>query len=114
MTHEKYSACISACYQCADACDHCATSCLQEAHVQSMADCIHLDRFCAEICRAAASFMAKTEGQRHEAYVKQICALCAQICDDCATVCAQHDATHCQDCARACRSCAEACRKMAA
>lgn len=114
MIQEKYRSCIAACYACADACDHCATSCLQEDYVEAMATCIHLDRFCAEICRMAASFMAKTSGVGHEGYVNQLCELCAQICDDCAEACEKHEAEHCKACAAACRTCAAECRKMAA
>lgn len=79
-----------------------------------MATCIHLDRFCAEACRIAASFMAKTSGVGHEGYVNQLCELCAQICEDCAEACEKHDAAHCKACAEACRTCAAECRKMIA
>ncbi len=114
MIHENFKRCIAACYECADACDHCATSCLREDHVGAMVICIHLDRFCADICRMSASFMAKTSGMDHQGYVQQICDICAQICDDCAQECEKHDMDHCQACARACRECAAACRQMMA
>jgi hypothetical protein len=114
MMQEEFRECIAACYRCADACDHCATSCLREDDMAAMAACIHLDRFCAEACRTAASFMAKTSGTGHEGYVVGLCGLCAEICDDCADECEKHDRDHCKDCAEACRECAAACRKMAA
>lgn len=114
MVEEKFKECIAACYRCADACDHCATSCLREDHVKTMAACIHLDRFCAEACRTAASFMAKTSGTGHGGYVTEMCSLCAKICDDCAEECEKHDHEHCRTCAMACRQCAEACRQVAA
>jgi len=114
MIQERFRKCIAACYNCADACDHCATACLQEDHVNAMVTCIHLDRFCAEVCRMAASFMAKTSGISHDGYVIQLCDLCAQVCDDCASECEKHNMDHCRACAEACRRCAEACRQMEA
>lgn len=38
MSHEQYSACIDACYDCAAACDHCSTACLREPDPAMMAD----------------------------------------------------------------------------
>src|SRR5690606_11127808 len=114
MIQERYRSCIAACYAYADACDHCATACLQEDHVKAMATCIHLDRFCAEICRLAASFIAHTSGVSHDGYVKDLCRLCAQVCEDCGAACEQHEAEDCKACAAACRQCAMACREMAA
>lgn len=50
MSREHDSHCIQTCNECAETCEHCATACLQEEHVPMMADGIHLDRDCAEIC----------------------------------------------------------------
>jgi len=108
MSHEKYESCIRACYDCAEACDHCATACLKEDDVKAMARCIELDMYCAEICRLAASFMAKGE-----MYARRMCELCAEICEDCGTECEKHQMDHCQECAKACFACADECRKMA-
>jgi hypothetical protein len=88
-------------------CDHCSTACLKEPDVKMMARCIELDMHCAEICRLAANFMAKSE-----LYAKDICELCARICEDCGNECAKHQNDHCQRCAKACKACAEACRNM--
>ncbi|MEX2592418.1 MAG: four-helix bundle copper-binding protein [Anditalea sp.] len=113
MSHEKFKSCIDACYSCASECDHCATACLQEEDVKSMAKCIHLDRHCADICRMAASFMARADFDSED-YTRKICGLCAQICEDCGAECEKHKAGHCKKCAEACKKCAEECRKMAA
>ena len=59
MAHQQFQSCIEACNDCADACDHCAAACLQEQDVKMMARCIALDVDCAQICRLAASFMAR-------------------------------------------------------
>lgn len=73
-----------------------------------MAECIRLDRECADICAYAAESMA-----RNSPFVQQICQLCAKICEACGNECKKHDHVHCQQCAEACLICAETCRKMA-
>lgn len=108
MAHQQYQSCIDACYECATACDHCATSCLQEQDVKMMARCIALDMDCAQICRLAASYMA-----RGSEMASTICQVCADVCDACADECAKHQMGHCQECAQACRRCADECRRMA-
>lgn len=108
MPHEKFQPCIDACFACATACDHCAASCLDEQDVKRMAPCIKLDMDCAQICRLAASYMAR--GSR---FAQALCRLCGEICETCAEECAQHQMDHCQRCANACRRCAEECQKMA-
>lgn len=108
MAHEKYQSCIDACYSCATMCDHCAAACLAENDVKMMARCIALDMDCAQICRMAASYMA-----RGSEFVKDLCNLCAQVCQACGEECAKHKADHCQACAEACRRCADECRRMA-
>lgn len=109
MSHEKFKSCIDACYACAMLCDHCATACLREEDPKAMARCIELDLYCAEMCRLAASFMAKGE-----MFAKDSCRLCALICRQCAEECAKHPHDHCKKCAEACRNCAEECSRMAA
>lgn len=108
MPHEKFQSCIDACYACATACDHCAVSCLEEQDVKSMARCIKLDMDCAQICRLAASYMA-----RGSEFSQTLCRLCAEVCQACAEECGKHQMDHCQRCARACRNCAEECSRMA-
>lgn len=108
MVHEKFQNCIEACYQCAEACDFCATACLQESDMKAMTKCIMLDLYCADICRLAATFMA-----RGDLFAQQICNLCAEICEACGKECEKHQTEHCQNCARACMACAVECRIMA-
>ena len=109
MNRSNYTSCIAACEQCARACEICAESCLQEGEVQSMLDCIRLDRTSAEICRLAALWM--TRGGR---FVRQLCLLCAEICEVCAKECSRHVNEHCRRCAEECRRCAEECRRIVA
>lgn len=108
MSHEQFKSCIDACYACAAACDHCAAACLQEDDVKMMARCIALDMDCAQICRMAASYMA-----RGSEFAKAICQACADVCQTCGDECAKHQMGHCQECAQACHRCAEECRRMA-
>jgi hypothetical protein len=105
----QYASCIDACNACADACDFCAASCLQEQDVKMMARCIATDMDCAQICRLAASFMA-----RESENAKAICQRCADICQACGDQCSRHQMSHCQECAAACKRCADECRRMVA
>lgn len=73
-----------------------------------MARCIKLDMDCAQICRMAASYMA-----RRSEFAQALCRLCADACQACGDECAKHQMDHCQRCAEACRRCAEECRRMA-
>ncbi len=108
MALQQFESCIEACNTCADACDFCAASCLGEPDLKMMARCIALDMDCAQLCRLAASYMA-----RSSEFVDTICQVCADICDACAEECARHQMDHCQACADACRRCADECRRMA-
>ncbi|MEH7884879.1 four-helix bundle copper-binding protein [Bacillus sp. JJ1609] len=90
-----------------EACNVCFDSCLKEENVKMMAECIRLDRECAEICGLAVTAM-----QTNSHFVKQICGLCSEICETCGNECKQHDHEHCQRCADTCFKCAEACRNM--
>lgn len=108
MAQHQYQSCIEACNLCADACDYCASACLQEQDINAMARCIALDMDCAQICRMAASCMA-----RDSEFASTICQICANVCEACGDECAKHQAAHCQECAQACRRCADECRRMA-
>lgn len=108
MAHQQFESCIDACNTCADACDHCAVSCLQEQDPKPMARCVALDMDCAQICRLAASYMA-----RGSEFAIALCQACAEVCDACGDECQKHQMQHCQDCAQACRRCADECRRMA-
>lgn len=109
MPHQQFRDCIDACNECAVACQHCAAACLQEPDVKSMARCIALDIECADICRLAASSMA-----RDDEHAPAICAVCAEICEACGDECAKHPMDHCRECAQVCKRCAAECRRMAA
>lgn len=109
MDQVNFQSCIDACNVCANACDSCSAACLREDDVKAMARCIGLDMDCAQICRLAASFMARGSAQD-----QALCRICADICKVCADECGQHQMDHCQKCAEACRACAVECRRMAA
>jgi hypothetical protein len=55
MISEQYKSCIEACVQCAQECEQCADACLSEQDVKKMAECIRLDRDCAERATRARS-----------------------------------------------------------
>lgn len=100
--------CLIECQACATACLQCAQACLREEDAKAMARCIALDIECADMCRLAATSIAR--GDRH---MKEVCTLCAQVCQDCEVECFRHPMDHCQQCAHACQRCADACRRMA-
>ncbi|HEX7449958.1 MAG TPA: four-helix bundle copper-binding protein [Pirellulales bacterium] len=108
MSHERFASCIEACVRCAQECEHCASACLDEHEVGMLAECIRLDRDCAEVCLSALAMMSR--GSR---FATEVCRVCAEICDACGEECAKHDHEHCQRCAEACRHCADECRQMA-
>jgi len=107
----RYHDCIEACVACLVACEMCSDACLGEKDIEMMAQCIRLDRDCADACDAAIRAMS-----RGGPLAKELCRTCATACDACAAECEKHAkmAEHCRVCAEACRKCADACRKMAA
>lgn len=105
IMHEQNRSLIEILSKCAAECNHCAIACLDEKDVKMMARCIKLDVDCAEICRLAASFVA-----RGSDYADQILNECADICNACAEECSKHSQMeHCRNCAEICRECAERC-----
>lgn len=110
-TAERYHDCIEACVACLVACEMCSNACLEEKDVRMMAQCIRLDRDCADACAAAIRVMS-----RGGPLATELCRACAAACEACAAECEKHAtmADHCRVCAEACRRCAAACRKMAA
>jgi hypothetical protein len=108
MVHDDFKSCIAACILCAQECEHCATACLAESTVTNFADCIRLDRDCAEICWGAVAFMSRGSHFAHD-----LCRVCAEICEACGAECRKHSEDHCQKCAEACERCADECRQMA-
>jgi hypothetical protein len=107
MAHEKFASCIDACVKCGEACEHCANACLSEQDVKKMAECIRLDRDCAEMCWLAAALMS-----RNSRFAADLCHVCAEVCEACGRECEKHDVDHCQRCAEACIRCAKECRSM--
>lgn len=95
--------------ECQKACNNCFYSCLKEDDIKMMAECIRLDRECADLCGVVLDF-----AQRESDRLPEILELCANACDACADECEMHDMDHCQKCAKACRECAEACREYEA
>ncbi|MDK8643772.1 MULTISPECIES: four-helix bundle copper-binding protein [Bacillati] len=108
MSQEQFQACIDECLACMKVCNHCYDACLKEGDSHHMADCIRLDRECADMCAFAAGAMS-----RNSQFAHQICQLCAEICEACGNECKKHDHAHCKECAEACFKCADVCRKMA-
>ncbi|MDA7027946.1 four-helix bundle copper-binding protein [Bacillus sp. CLL-7-23] len=104
--HEKYQECIQECLHCMQICNHCYDACLKEDNVM-MANCIRLDRECADMCGFAAKAMAS-----NSPFASEICQLCASICEACGNECKRHNAAHCQECADVCFKCAKLCKKM--
>ena len=108
MSCQQFKACIEACGKCVAICEHCAASCLNEHDAQHMAECIRLDRDCADVCSLAVRLMS-----RGSHFAAEICRVCAEVCEACGAECSKHEAEHCQRCAEHCQHCAEECRKMA-
>lgn len=93
---------------CQRACNMCFDACLKEENVKMMAECIRLDRECADLCGIALDFAG-----RDSIAAKDLIALCGKVCEACAAECEKHShMEHCQECARACRECAKACNAL--
>lgn len=109
MINLPNKALLHALTNCANACNYCTASCLEEADVKMMANCIRLDIDCAAICSLTASLIA-----RDSVHGKHLLQECAEVCARCAAECEKHKKMqHCADCATACRACEEACRAAA-
>ena len=104
MKNHDHSALIQKLLACALACENCATACLHEDDVAMMANCVMLDRDCADICTLAARLL-----QRNSDIAHQYLVLCEEICRMCSAECGKHRHEHCNKCAEACRECAETC-----
>jgi hypothetical protein len=111
MSHhlsEEMKSCIEDCLDCSitclsDAVGHCLEK--GERHTEPAHFKLMLD--CAEICQAAANFMA-----RNSDHHSHICRECAEICRACAASC--EGLGDMERCAQACRRCADSCERMAA
>jgi hypothetical protein len=111
MNQDDNQKCLQACEACSTECERCAEACLdaEDVDLETMVECIRLDRDCADACRLAAALIS-----RNSRFARQFCSLCAEICEACAAECGRHDSEHCRRCATACAACATACRQMAA
>ena len=109
LAFDQQQTAMSALLACMAACEHCASACLREDDVAMMAECIRLDRDCADVCALTARLLAR--GSR---FGSELLPVCAQICQACAAECARHQHAHCQECAQACTRCAEECLRLAA
>ncbi|KAF1677292.1 four-helix bundle copper-binding protein [Bacillus mexicanus] len=106
MAYEQYQSLVEALHDCMVACNRCYDACLKEENENMMADCIRLDRDCADICAFVAQAIV-----RGTPFVSELTQACAAICEACGNECKKHDKEHFQDCAEACFSCAEACKQ---
>ncbi|WP_054637823.1 MULTISPECIES: four-helix bundle copper-binding protein [Bacillaceae] len=110
MIHEQRQQMLQTLNECIQECEHCYHACLQEEHINMLADCIQLDRECADICALTAKALS-----RESYFTKDYLELCAKICEECGKECEKHDQhEHCKRCAEACFKCADACRKAIA
>lgn len=110
MTHVSplTQQCIDACTACAQSCSEAVRHCLEMGERHAGVKHLTLLIDCADICAAAAAFMAR--GSEHQACV---CAECADVCDGCADSCNSFEDPFMKACADACIDCAAACREMA-
>ena len=108
VEHAKHAELSNTLYECMVACNHCFDACLQEDDVKMMAECIRLDRECADMC----SYLMQAV-ERNSPFVSELAKVCAAICEACGNECKNHDHDHCQRCAEACFKCAEACKQVA-
>lgn len=90
--------------ECIHACNDCLNACLDEKNVAAMAECIRLDKECADVCSLTLN---SVHGKGH--FIVEILELCSKVCMRCAGECGKHSEVHCQECARICRECAKAC-----
>ncbi len=107
MAHQHAQSCIEACVGCMQECDRCFNACVSEPNANEMADCIRLDRECAEMCWITIAFIS--QGSK---LMNDLARRCIAACDACATECEKHDMEHCRRCAAACRDCAKECRLL--
>lgn len=102
----KLTAVIDQTFECQKVCNMCFDACLKEDDVKMMAECIRLDRECADICAIVSTF-ATREGS----LTTDLISLCATICQACAKECEKHkEMEHCQKCAEVCYETAKVCR----
>ncbi|WLV25224.1 four-helix bundle copper-binding protein [Aciduricibacillus chroicocephali] len=109
MEREHQESLIRTLQNCVKTCNICFEACLNEEHVEMMADCIRLDRECAEVCSLLGQFVS-----RGSQFTTELAGLCAKVCEACGNECKKHNHEHCQRCAQICFACAEECHRIAA
>lgn len=92
--------------ECVSTCNHCFSACLKEDDVKKMAECIRLDKECAEVCSFTILMLHRSK------FTKKCVEFCQMVCEACAEECGKHDAEHCKRCAEKCKECAEKCSKF--
>jgi hypothetical protein len=109
MSHQQYQSVIESLHECMVACNHCYDAYLKEENVGMMAECIRLDRECADIC----AYLEQAIG-RGTPFISELAQVCATICKACGNECQKHDHEHCQIYADTFLKCEEVCRKLSA
>lgn len=103
-SNHEHAELIQTLNDCVAACEACSSACLEEDEVTMMAQCIELDRDCADVC-ALASRLLQRDSELSHSYL----AICEEACRTCADECKKHDHDHCKACAEVCERCADAC-----
>src|SRR5699024_4387052 len=108
MSHELHPELLQTLHECMVKCNHCYDACLKEEDMQMMANCIRLDRECADICGYLEQAIT-----RGTLFISDLATICETICEACGNECEKHSHDHCKQCAKECFKCAEACRNIA-
>lgn len=92
--------------ECVSTCNHCFSACLKEDDVKMMAECIRLDKECAEVCSFTILMMHKSK------FAAKYLELCKMVCEACAEECGKYQHEHCKRCAEKCKECAQKCQEF--
>lgn len=76
MAHQQHAELLKVLHECMTECNHCFDACLKEDDVKMMAECIRLDRECADMCGYLEQAIS-----RNSPFVKQLAQVCAEICE---------------------------------
>jgi len=108
MVQEQYEQLLEVAHECMVACNYSYDQSFKKGDVQMLANCIQLNRECADIC----SYLEQAIS-RGSAYVLELATLSATICEACAEECEKHNDDYHQQCAIASTNCAKVCRSIA-
>ncbi|WLR49818.1 four-helix bundle copper-binding protein [Bacillus tianshenii] len=109
MPHGKYHDLIEILHKCMAACNHCYEECLKDKYTEMLAECIRLDRECADMCGYLEQALV-----RGTPFVTDLAGVCATICEACGNECQKQDYEHCRKCADVCFKCAKECKDLVA